>query len=246
MKNLRACSLILVAAIGLNALSGFAGAALFASPPDPAFCECRSVGPASLGGFCLEGAVYVVGNTGGVPDPVGQFCVTVRDFNNVPHEGTSVVLDFADCDLQLCADQLDPDVIVDCVSHTVRKLSDVNGVACFSVQGTSRPPASLGCGVTRRDCAQVFADGVYICSADAPTFDLVGQAGEDGLNPNDLSEFVNQWLVCATNNPRCNYDCANQVLDPNDLSYFVAVWLSRGGSTTNCAGATSNEGPKCP
>ena len=207
-------------------------------------CECNSPGPASLNPFCFEGNVYVTGNTGGVADPVGEFCVTVRDFFNVPVPNATIAIAFSDCDLQLCADQLDPGVIVDCVSQTVRKVTDLNGVACFHVQGKSRSPGSLGCAGAARYCVKIYADGLFICTGDAPTFDLVSQGGEDGLNPNDLAEFLNQWLVCGSNNYRCNYDCSNQILDPNDLSHFVAVWLGRGGSTSNCAGAVA--GPKCP
>ncbi|HEY2954191.1 MAG TPA: hypothetical protein VGK89_02940 [Candidatus Eisenbacteria bacterium] len=229
---------ILFCACGLLS-AGVARAGFF----DPANCECTNRGPASLGSFCQTANVYVTGNTGGVADPVGEFCVTVRDFNNAPIANSSVVIDFSQCDLQLCANQLDPGVIVDCALQTVGKLTDVNGEACFRVQGKSRPSGSLGCGGAAAYCVRVFADGQFLCAGDAPTFDLVGQGGEEGLNPNDLSEFLRQWLICATNNYRCNYDCSNRVLDPIDLSYFLRVWLLRGGSTTNCAGAV---GPKCP
>ena len=212
-----------------------------AGPPDPANSDCTNVGSSLLVPFpCTKAILNVVGNTGGVVDPVGEFCVTFRDFNNQPIPNAPVVIDFSNCDLQLCADQLDPGVIVDCISQNVRKLTDASGVACFRAQGHSRSPASLGCGGAAKDCVQVYADGGFLCSGDAPTFDLVGGGVESGLNPNDLSEFIQQWLVCGTNNWRCNYECSNQVLDPNDLSAFVEVWLGRGGSTASCAG------PKCP
>ena len=238
MRTLMVCALALFAPVG-SASAGF-------PPFDPSNSDCTNAGPASLGSPCVSKAVvYVTGNSGGTPDPLGQFCVTVRDYNNAPIN-TPVVLDFTDCDLQLCSNQLDPDVVVDCVARTVSKVTDVNGVACFAVQGKSRSPESLGCGGGRNDCVEVYAYGVFMCGGDAPTFDLVSGAGEEGLNPNDLSEFAKQWLVCGTNNRRCNYECSNLVLDPNDLSYFIAVWLAGGGSTSNCAGATSNAGPKCP
>ena len=35
----------------------------------------------------------------------------------------------------MCVDQKDANAIVDCVSQTVRKLTDVNGVACFRIVG---------------------------------------------------------------------------------------------------------------
>ena len=102
-----------------------AGAAV-AHVPDPANSECPSP--------CIK----VVGHDGTVGDPMGEYCITIRDFNNVPIENSSVVVDFSNCDIQLCVDQKDPDVIVDCVSMTVRKLTDVNGVACFRVIGKRR------------------------------------------------------------------------------------------------------------
>jgi hypothetical protein len=111
----------LLAVCGLLAAS-----AALAHVPDPANSDCP--------GTCIK----VVGHDGSVGDPLGQYCITIRDFNNVPIENSSVVVDFSNCDIQLCVDQKDPDVIVDCVSQTVRKLTDVNGVACFRVIGKRR------------------------------------------------------------------------------------------------------------
>ena len=223
-----------------------AGVAL-AHVPDPANSDCVNVGAATLSLPCTNKAIlYTVGNSGGVPDPVGEFCLTVRDNSNIPLENSSVVIGFADCNVQLCTDQLDPDVIVDCVAKTVRKLTDANGVACFRVQGKAYSAGTLGCNVEPKDCVTVVADGVLMCTGDAPILDLVSQGGEDGLNPNDLSEFQRLWLVCGSNALRGNYDCSNQVLDPNDLSIFQQVWLVLSGTTANCAGGKSNEGPKCP
>src|SRR5262245_11707696 len=115
----------------------------------PSYSECQ--------GTCI----YVVGNNGAVADPVGRYCVAVRDFNNVPIVNSSVVIDFSRCDVQLCADQKDPEVVVDCVSQTVRKLTNVNGNACFIVLGKSRP--NLGCGGQAQSCGEIFADGVFLC-----------------------------------------------------------------------------------
>jgi len=221
-----------------------AGAAM-AHVPDPANSECNNVGATSLGLVSSKAIVYVSGNSGGVPDPISEFCVTVRDFNNIPIENSSVVLDFAACDLQLCTNPLDPDAIVDCVSQTVRKLTDVNGVACFKVMGKTRPGAV--CVGAPKDCFRVFADGVFLCSGDAPTLDLVTQLGEDGLNANDLSRFLQMWLVCGNSLPRGNYSVENQIIDANDLSVWLRLWLVYAGSTTNCAGDKDPQvGPKCP
>lgn len=231
---------MLLAVCGLL-LSGVA----MANVPDPANSECNNVGALSLGLVSSKAITYVAGNSGGIPDPVAEFCVTVRDFNNVPIENSSVVIDFSDCDLQLCTDQLDPGVIVDCISQTVRKLTNASGVACFRVMGKSRQ--GLGCLGAAKDCMKVYAEGVFLCSGDAPTLDLINQAGEDGLNANDLSQLINLWLVCGTSPPRANYSVENQIVDANDLSVFVKLWLTLAGSAANCAGAKDpNVGPKCP
>src|SRR5438093_12438986 len=120
-----------------------AGAAI-AHVPDPVNSDC----PAS----CIK----VVGSDGTVGDPIGQYCVTVRDFNNVPIENSLVVIDFSNCDIQLCIDQKDPDALVDSISQTVRKLTNVNGIACFRIQGKRRP---VSCAVKPINCVEVLADG---------------------------------------------------------------------------------------
>ncbi|HEY2954450.1 MAG TPA: hypothetical protein VGK89_04295 [Candidatus Eisenbacteria bacterium] len=219
----------------------------FAHVADPANSECHNVGaaapPINLNCDLIKAVVYVVGNNlaGTVADPVGQFCVTVRDFNNVPIENSSVILDFTDCDVQLCNNPTLDGSVVDCPSATVRKLSDASGVACFKVRGKTK--AGLGCGGAAKNCLKIFADSQLLCTGDAPTFDLVGQpAGQEGLNPSDLSEFLKQLLLCATNPPRANYACNNQVVDPSDLSAFLKVFLLLGNSPKNCPVGS----PKCP
>lgn len=204
-----------------------------ANVPDPANSECTSVGAASLGYNPSKAVVYVAGNNGGVPDPISEFCVTVRNFNNVPIQNAVVILDFSACDLQLCTDQLDPDVTVDCVSQTVRKLSNASGVACFKVMGKSRQ--GQGCTGAAKDCFKVYADGVFLCSGDAPTLDLINQGGQDGVTSVDLSNFLNLWLVCGTNLARGNYAVNNQVIDSIDLSVFLNLWLVAANSSGNCA-----------
>jgi hypothetical protein len=211
-----------------------------AGVPDPTNFECRNVGALNLGINCPK-SIYVVGDDAtGVVDPVGEFCVFARDFNNQPIPNSMIVIDFSNCDVQLCADQRDPAVIVDCVSRTVRKLTDAAGVACFRVRGKTRLTGDV-CAFSK-GCVEVFADGVFVCGLDAPTFDLVNQGGEDGLNPNDLSNWINLAFNCAEGPYRGNYDCTNQsILDPNDLSVWLRVNFAA-RSVSNCGAA----GSKCP
>jgi hypothetical protein len=206
-----------------------AGAAI-AHVPDPVNSEC----PATC--------IYVVGHNGVVGDPVGNFCVTVRDFNNVPIENSSVVIDFSHCDLQLCIDQKDPDALVDCVSQTVRKLTNVNGQACFRVLGKSRP--ALGCGGQPPGCVQILADGVFLCALNAPTFDLVNAADGSGLGAADLSAFLSAFF-CGTNPVRADYICDGTV-GAGDLSKWLSVFFAA-NSAQNCPPPKDpNVGPKCP
>jgi hypothetical protein len=208
----------------LAVCSLLAAGAVWASVPDPANCECPS--------SCIR----VVGHNGLVGDLAGEYCVTVRDFNNVPITHSLVVIDFSNCDLQLCPDQLDPGVTVDCVSETVRKLTDVNGRACFRVIGKSRP--GLGCAGASTPCANVFADGVFLCNRSTPTFDLANDPGGAGVEGNDLAEWLSIFFRCSYRT-RADYDCDN-VVGANDLSVFLGVFFS-GRSALGCPPAA-----KCP
>ena len=214
----------LLAVCGLLAAS-----AALAHVPDPANSTCP--------GPCIK----VVGHDGSVGDPLGAYTVTIRDFNNVPIENSSVVIDFSNCDIQLCVDQKDPDVIVDCVSQTVRKLTDVNGHASFRVIGKRR---NVDCAVKPNPCTEVFADGVFICALYSPVYDLVNEAGV-GMSGNDLSTFLHLFLDCGVYLTAIDYNC-NSVADGDDLSQFLAGFFN-GGSVLVCEPPKDpNLGPKCP
>ena len=199
--------------------------------PDPANSECPP-----------QGWIYVVGHDGTVGDARGEFCIIVRDFNNVPIENSSAVLDFSGCDIQLCIDQLDPDVIVDCVSQTVRKLTDLGGKACFRVIGKSR--SGLGCGGQPPRCVQIFADGVFLCSLSAPTFDLVNNPDGSGVGAEDLAAWLSAYF-CGSNPVRADYLCDGAV-GATDLARWLTVYFAL-GSSLNCPPPKDPvNGPKCP
>ena len=230
-----------ILAIVILAGYGLAGARFtVAGVPDPTNHECRNVGALSLGIDCPK-SIFVVGNDAtGAVDPAGEYCVFARDFNNLPIPNAVITIDFSSCDVQLCADQRDPAVVVDCVSKTVRKLTDAAGAACFRVRGKTMYTGDA-CAFTK-GCAEVFVEGVFICALDVPTFDLVNQGGEDGLNPNDLSAWLSLAFNCPEGPYRGNYDCTNQgTVDPNDLSIWLRVFFAA-RSASNCGGA----GAKCP
>src|SRR6266545_2630482 len=120
-----------------------AASAALAHVPDPTNSTCGPIG----GGKGALNHIYLVGANGSTPDPKGTYCVTVRDFNNLPIENSVVLIDFSQCaDAQLCYYPLgsypgDPNLTVDCVAGTVRKLTNAAGQACFTILGKSRSAA---------------------------------------------------------------------------------------------------------
>jgi hypothetical protein len=184
--------------------------------PDPANAECP--------GPCIK----VVGHDGAVGDPIGQYCITLRDFNNVPVPNSTVIVDFSNCDIQLCADQKDPGVIVDCVSQTLRKFSDVNGVACFRVIGRRR---NADCAPKPNPCVEAFWEGTFLCALYAPAFDLVNEPGV-GLSGTDLSEFLHLFFDCGVYLSAIDYNC-NDSIDGDDFSQFLTAFFAQ-GSVLGC------------
>lgn len=217
-----------------------AGVAM-ANVPDPSNSECP-----------VDGWIYVVGHNGTEGDAAGEFCVTVRDYNNLPIENASVVVDFSACDLQLCLDQLDDattgppgEAFTDCVSQTVRKLTDAQGMACFRILGKSR--AALGCDSPPGQlpgCVKIYADGVFLCALNAPTFDLINDVDGTGLSAGDLSAWLTAFF-CGTSPIRADYICDGSV-GAQDLSRWLSVFFG-GGSALNCPPPKNSQtGPKCP
>jgi hypothetical protein len=185
-------------------------------PPDVTNFECS--GP----------FIKVVGHDGVVGDPIGEYCVTARDFNNVPIPNAPITVDFSNCDIQLCADQKDPGVTVDCTAQTVRRLTDVNGVACFRVIGRRR---SVDCAVKPTPCVEVFFEGTFVCALFAPVFDLVDEPGV-GVTGNDLSEFLHLFLECGVYLTAIDYN-GNRLTDGDDFSQFLKAFFA-GGSALGC------------
>src|SRR5437773_7994819 len=82
--------------------------------------------------FCnstTRSCVSLVGSAGGSPAAAtGQFSVVFRDIANNPIAGATVVIDLSGAlDLELCADQMDPDATVDCAHKTVSKVTAADG-----------------------------------------------------------------------------------------------------------------------
>jgi hypothetical protein len=153
----------------------------------------------------------------------------VRDFNNVPDQGADVVLDFSDCpDIRVCADQGDPNVVVDCATRSVRAVSGPDGRATFRVIGCAAnvgaSPGSIG------PSMKVYASVFLLGSVRVAALD---QDGRNGVNVEDLSLFLRDWLLSGQPLARSDYNGDGR-LDPNDLSRWLRAFAA-GGSTQSGA-----------
>ena len=183
--------------------------------PNPALCT-------------LPSQIRLVGSNGGArDDAAGRFRIVLRDLVNQPVVNGMVVIDFSGCpDVVICADQLDPDVLVYGPAKTVRKFTDADGTVSFTVLGGS---TGTGTAATRAPSAQVYCDGVLIGTLGVAAFDLDGVSG---LGAADLTAWLTDFASGVAWG-RSDYD-ANGTLGAGDL----ADWLTRfasGASATSCS-----------
>ena len=167
--------------------------------------------------------IRLVGARGGVPaSAFGKFTVVVRDLANNPMPGASVVIDLASCyDLAVCADQHDPNVVVNCVAKTVRAFTGADGSVQFTLLGQGyngvsgpSPPVHSG---------RVYGNGLLIGTPTIACYDLDGAGG---VSINDLSVWLGDF-GSSTNPGRSDFD-GNSFVGVNDLS----IWLEGFGSGT--------------
>ena len=168
----------------------------------------------------------------GTPDPLGAFTVVVRDYGGMPHAGQVVVLDFQACpDLRVCAEQSDPNVLVDCASRTVRTFTDSDGRVTLRVIGcatnTGASPGSIG------PSLDVYADGVFLKVVRVAALD---QNGSGGVNAGDLSLFLSDYFS-GQSFARSDYN-GDGTLGANDLSRWMTAYFA--------AGSPMSGGTACP
>jgi hypothetical protein len=149
------------------------------------------------GTACVVGAMALMDFRNTI-DPIGTpnigacignaMHITVRDGNNNPVAGSSVVVDFSGCyspgqpagNFKLGSVQADPAITTVCGTRTVTKAADANGDVCFTIIGNTdqtfacagAPPNCSGGGGSRDDgpgagavCAKVYADAVLLGTA---------------------------------------------------------------------------------
>jgi len=170
--------------------------------------------------------ISLVGRSGLVPDPFGNFTVTVRDLANNLLVGASVVVDLSFAtDVAICNDQLDANATVNCLAKTTRKFTDGLGQVSFIVVGGSN---GAGNAVTLAGGARIYANGVLLGSPTAATYD---QDSAGGMGANDLGSFLTDF-ASGQNFGRSDYDFSG-VLGANDLAAFLTRFAA-GQSLASC------------
>lgn len=210
----RSCRRFLAVSLLLSAPWGATSAVAEPSPPNATVPPCISL----------------VGSYAGVPaHAAGQFYVVMRDLANNPMPDAVITIDLSNIpELQLCADQLDPDVVVNCPLKTVSKRTDATGTAFFTILGRSH-----GAAVTLQHAGRVFANGSLIAAPTVSAFDLDGAAG---IGVNDLSVWLTDFGTPG--NPafgRSDFDCSGTV-GINDFSILLTAY-GRGDQLESCTGS---------
>ena len=165
----------------------------------------------------------------GTADPFGTFAIVVRDYAGTAHGNQQVILDFHACpDIRVCADQGDPNVLVDCPSQTVRTLTDPDGRATFRVIGcaanTGASPGSIGPSLA------VYADGVLLKVVRVAALD---QDGSGGVSAGDLSMFLSDYFS-GQSFARSDYD-GDGALGARDLSRWLSAYFAAGSPMSGVA-----------
>ena len=176
--------------------------------------------------------IKLVGTSGGVADPLGQFTVTVRDLAGSLIPNSAVVIDVSGNtpDIKIQSTQPFAGLTTDCTTKTVRALTNVGGVATFRIVGRSTP----GAAATFLK-GKIFADGVLLTPSGI-TIAAYDLDGSGGVGANDLSVWVGDFLGSIPAG-RSDLDFSGG-LGANDLSVWVGGFLG--------AGSTASATPVCP
>jgi len=177
--------------------------------------------------------ITLVGTTGGIADPRGQFRIVVRDLANNPVPNCEVMIDFGACkpDIRIATHQPHQGLRVECDANGARVFAttDANGTIVARIVGAASAgpggPAAAGF-----KCATVYAGRAILGSINVAAFDLNGGGGS---NPADVSLFLQDFFEGGYKG-RSDYDCSNAIT-PADLSLllqagFGAGSLQSGGS----------------
>ena len=149
----------------------------------------------------------------------------MRDLANNPLVGAVVTIELLSCpDLDICADQLDPGVRVNCTAKTIQKFANELGQVSFTLLGGGNG----GQAATTAAAVRIFANGVLLRTARFATYDLDGLGG---VGAGDLSVWLSDF-GSGTTWSRSNFDG-----DGNLGAFDLSMWLTAfaaGGSTQSC------------
>jgi len=171
----------------------------------------------------IPSRIALVGSRNGTPDStLGRFTVYVTRFG-VPRPNTNVVVDLTTAPgMRFASTQAPNPVTIDCTRRWASAYADANGIAAFTLVGSSSAAATPGPTQVRID-----ADGVLFGTIPVSAYDLDGANGVDGA---DLSiwardYFSNQYYG------RSDYD-GDGALGPADLSMWAAALFAGGSSSS--------------
>ena len=186
----------------------------------------------------LPPGITLVGHSAGTPDPLGEFVVVVRDVAGVPMAHSTVEVFLGDCrahGFRMCATNPGPlgNQMVDCAGYRVVAIADQVGVARMSIIGGADASMTIRCPSARGSCARIRADGVILGQVPVAAYDL---NGTNGMNPVDLSLFLNDFFCTGTVGAfhmRSDYNHSGTI-NPADLAMFLRAYFA-GGSVQSCA-----------
>jgi hypothetical protein len=181
--------------------------------------------------------IKVVGTAGGTPDSRGTFTVLVQDIAPAPIANCLVQVDFTNCsDMRLC----NTGAGVTCATSIVSALTNVSGIATFTIVGGGLHPGGIFPG-PGAGCVSIYAGGdVLVGTATAVLYDPNGAlpgAGNNGVNIGDLGGWLAD-LGGGVYRGRADFD-QDGTITIGDL----ATWLQAAGAGTSSSGCTTTYCP---
>jgi len=170
--------------------------------------------------FAGSGSViYLVGQSEGVVDPMGEFQVLVSASGS-PYGGVKVTIDFRSCaDLWVAPCQPFPGMTVE-TPGTVSGFTNSSGVATFRIVGNA---LNTGCTAGCVNGAGIFLMSTPLMNVKVAAFDQEGS----GVGANDLSRWLTDF-GCGQYFMRSDYDGDGSV-GATDLSLWLTCF-GGGGS----------------
>lgn len=188
--------------------------------------ECPGMG--GVANSDIPCGITLVGTTGGIADPLGEFTIVLRDLAFNPAPGCEVMIHFGACDpdIRISMNQPHPGLRVECDGARVYATTDANGPIRARIVGAATPGATAA----GFKCAAVYGGGQLLGTINVAACDFDGGGG---ANPADISWFLVD-LFDGDFEGRSDYNCSNTI-SPTDLSILLRLTL--GAGSFNSGGA---------